>query len=77
VGPDGNPNPALQAPAYSVLPSAHHAALIGRIGPQGAPFPVGTTYSQPAAATGRLYLGINDTGVDNNSGSFTAHVQRP
>ena len=60
---------------YSVIGSGHHVALIGRIGPTGAPFLVGTKYDNVASATGELFLGINDKGVTNNAGLFNALVR--
>jgi hypothetical protein len=74
VGPDGDPDPNLPA-FYDVIPAANHAALIGRIG-HGEPFVVGarSTFDVQDDFGGRFYLGINDNGVDNNSGHFTATV---
>jgi len=56
------------------LRNVNHAKLIGRIDGQP-PFPVGErmTYSCPTA--GNLFLGINDRGVTNNSGTFIATVR--
>jgi hypothetical protein len=59
---------------FSVLPSEIHAALIGRMGDGGAPFAVGSDFSSGSLAPGRLFLGVNDVGVDNNSGAFTATI---
>jgi hypothetical protein len=59
-----------------VLPgAAHHAGLIGRISGSGTPFFVGSDFTGPALQGGELFLGINDIGVDNNSGAFAATVQ--
>jgi hypothetical protein len=44
-----------------------HAALIGRIG-DGEPFFVGDHWLHGAGASGRLYLGINDNRLSDNSG---------
>ena len=44
-----------------------HAALLGRI-EDGEPFFVGDHWLQGAGASGRLYLGINDTRLSDNSG---------
>ena len=52
-----------------------HAALIGLVAGANTPFFVGANYNDIAPATGRLYLGINDVGVDNNSGKYTATVR--
>lgn len=49
-------------------------ALIARIG-TSPPFFVGDTNSIRAPATGRLYLGVNDGDLGNNSGDFQVVVQ--
>jgi serine/threonine protein kinase len=73
VGPDGDSQPH---PKVCVLPGPdHHAGLIGRISPSGTPFLVGSHFTGSADRSGTLYLGINDVGVDNNGGAFTATVQ--
>ncbi len=59
---------------YNVLDTENHGALIGRIGDAGAPFAVGSDFASASLAPGRLWLGINDKGVDNNSGAFTATI---
>jgi hypothetical protein len=59
---------------YNVLDSENHGALIGRIGESGAPFAVGSDFSSASLAPGRLFLGVNDRGLDNNRGAFTATV---
>jgi len=59
---------------YSVIDSENHGALIGRIGDAGPPFGVGSDFSSASLAPGRLFLGVNDKGLDNNSGAFTATV---
>lgn len=59
---------------FNVLDAENHGALIGRIGETGAPFSVGSDFSSGSLAPGRLFLGVNDRGVDNNSGAFTATV---
>jgi hypothetical protein len=50
--------------------------LIGRVG-TGTPFAIGSN-SQPITmpANGRLYLGINDAGVGDNSGAFVVTIVR-
>lgn len=59
---------------FNVMEAENHGALIGRIGPDGALFAVGSDFSSASLAPGRLFLGINDVGLDNNRGSFTATV---
>jgi hypothetical protein len=59
-----------------VLPGAdHHAGLIGRISASGTPFFVGSAFTGSAPQAGELFLGINDIGVENNSGAFAASIQ--
>ena len=53
----------------------HHAALIGVIAGSNELFLVGANYNGVAPTAGRLYLGINDVGVSNNSGKYTAAVR--
>ena len=72
-GPDGNP--VMTRPDFPV-PSAPVGALIGRVG-NGPAFGIGTqTQPLPMPAAGRLYLGVNDTKLDDNSGSYTVYVTR-
>ncbi len=59
---------------FNLLDSENHGALIGRIGLSGAPFAVGTDFASASLEPGRLFLGVNDAGPDNNSGSFSATV---
>ena len=75
VGPDGVPD-RPSAHRYNVegLEEANHASLIGRIGETGAPFLVGSELSTTADTEGRLFLGVNDVDVENNSGEFTATI---
>jgi len=75
LGPDG----AIDRPdarQYNVegLEEANHAGLIGRIGGAGAPFQVGSELLFEADTEGRLFLGINDSGVNNNAGEFAATI---
>lgn len=53
------------------MPDRNAAALIGRIGPNGDPFFVGdSTQGIRVRGAGRLYLGINDDFLEDNSGSL-------
>jgi len=73
LGPDGSPTEARAgAPSQAI----GVGGLIGRVG-TGAPFPIGSN-SQPIAmpASGRLYLGVNDAGVSDNSGAFIVTIVR-
>jgi hypothetical protein len=71
-GPNGN----LLAGLTKVerLEERNHASLIGRIGEAGAPFWVGSRHLSKANTEGRLFLGINDSLVENNAGEFTATI---
>jgi hypothetical protein len=72
-GPSGLANrPDLVS--RSVLPTANHASLIGRVGDNGTPFNVGASTRFTASVPGRLFLGINDIGLENNDGAFQARV---
>jgi hypothetical protein len=73
AGPDGNGS--MRNPAYPV-PVAAVGALIGRVG-NSAPFPIGSN-NQPIVmpADGRLYLGVNDNEVGDNSGAFSVIVSK-
>ena len=48
--------------------------LIGRIG-DSQPFFIGRGRSWKPTETGRLYLGINDFDVSDNTGAFIAHIE--
>jgi hypothetical protein len=64
---------APQAP----IPTIPVGALIGRIG-NGQPFSIGdTTQAFDMPDTGRLFLGINDDHVADNSGNFVVRVWEP
>jgi hypothetical protein len=71
-GPAGDP--ALTSFGANVVNCVGHVALIGRLGTGGDPFYVGPDTAFAATTADRLFLGVNDTGVDNNSGSFAADV---
>jgi len=49
-------------------------ALVGRVGPKGAWFPLRSTASASAPAARELELGINDFNLDDNTGSFDVVV---
>jgi hypothetical protein len=83
VGPDGDTDPAPQIYNQKTAAGAdrpgNHAGLIGKVGFDGDVFIVGSQKTFAAPRAGRLYLGINDNGVDNNSGHFDVNlsVSRP
>jgi hypothetical protein len=51
-----------------------HAALIGRLG-NSDPFLVGDHWEQAAGQGGRLFLGINDSRLDDNSGGLEVRIE--
>ena len=58
----------------ATIPTIPVGALIGRIG-NGQPFPIGdatTAFDMPA--NGRLFLGVNDDHVNDNSGNYVVRV---
>ncbi len=58
----------------NVIPAVSHAALIARIG-DSQPFLVGKELDLRTGESGELYLGINDTDLNDNSGSMEVEVQ--
>jgi len=60
----------------SPLPQVLAGALIGKIGPNGQPFPIGTGVPVTVPAAGQLFLGINDDGFDDNAGEFRVDITR-
>ena len=75
VGPDGAPDPALRQFNVAGLPNANHAALIGSLD-RNAPFVVASTLRFTCPTAGELFLGVNDVGVANNSGAFSATITK-
>jgi len=72
--PDGNAEG--RSPSYPD-PTVPVGALIGRIGTNGKPFAIGMqTQPLPMPASGRLYLGVNDNELGDNSGAFTVIVTK-
>jgi hypothetical protein len=49
---------------------------VGKIGANGTPFEVGSSFvlTVPSAASGELYLGVNDNNYPDNSGSWTSLI---
>jgi hypothetical protein len=60
--------------AMSLLPGTGHAALIAKVGERGATFTVGRETSLSVDGGGRLFLGVNDLAVRDNSGYYQAEV---
>lgn len=73
-GCDPTGEPSTSGHGANVISCPNHASLIGKLGDAGTPFYVGRTYSVPATASGRLFLGINDSDLANNGGSYSASV---
>jgi serine/threonine protein kinase len=72
ASPAGVPNrPDLLK--YNVVPNVQHSGLIGRVG-SGKPFNVAAKLVFTAQQAGRLFLGINDINLGDNSGAFRATV---
>jgi small nuclear ribonucleoprotein (snRNP)-like protein len=64
--PAGGNRQAARAP----MPGAPAGALIGRIGPNGRAFAVGNLTEIIMPESGRLYLGVNDDELGDNSGGY-------
>ena len=80
VGAAGHPGLTAK-PGYT-LPGQAEGALIGRIGPSGAPFLVGNQAQLPRGQQGELQLCINDdldgrygAGLSDNQGSLSVEVR--
>jgi hypothetical protein len=73
-GPDGVTELDLRQFNVPGLPDVNHVALIGSLDQAQPYFLVGskTTFVCPAA--GQLFLGVNDAGLTNNSGSFEVTI---
>ncbi|MFB6610775.1 CHAT domain-containing protein [Agromyces sp. NPDC056379] len=74
VPPDGLTDPHFHQWNVAGLPDANTVSLIGRVGEQAPYFVVGSEFHGFCPATGPLSLGINDVGLEGNSGAFEASV---
>jgi len=75
-GPEGSGARAGREEGLPV-PAQPVGALIGRVGTNGQPFFIGAgTNDIEIPASGRLFLGVNDDGLDDNSGSFQVVIYR-
>jgi hypothetical protein len=75
ANPTATPGGASATDAANPLPAAPTAALIGRIG-NGRPFLIGNQTRISAPESGLLFLGTNDSYVQDNEGQFEVEVQR-
>lgn len=58
-------------------PNSPGGALIGKVGNNGKPFGIGSqSQALPMPASGRLYLGVNDNELGDNSGAFSVVVAK-
>jgi hypothetical protein len=74
AGPDGNRDlpPNVRYPVRNMPVGG----LIGRVG-NSAPFAIGSSTSPiPMPADGRLFIGVNDDGYQDNTGAFEVSINR-
>ena len=62
--------------AGAPLPNTFAGALIGRIGSNGQPFPIGTGVTITMPAAGQLFVGINDDTYTDNQGEMRVDITR-
>lgn len=60
--------------ANAPLPDVLAGALIGKVGANGQPFPIGTGQPVTMPAAGQLFLGVNDDGFGDNQGEFRVDI---
>jgi hypothetical protein len=73
-GVHNDPDGSHDRQALSLLPAEPHAALIAKVGTSGVPFLVGRGTREQAERQGRLYLGVNDLAVRDNSGYYQVEL---
>lgn len=71
ASPAGGSRTASEAP----VPNAPAGALIGRIGENGGPFPIGNLSEVLMPGAGLLYLTVNDDERSDNSGEFVVVIE--
>jgi hypothetical protein len=72
---DGSPSVNVSRAKFPV-PSMAVGGLVGRVG-NSVPFPIGSNPNPIVMpASGRLYLGVNDDQVHDNSGAFVVSVRK-
>jgi hypothetical protein len=69
------PNGTGRTHPSNPLPAISGGTLIGRIG-NSRPFEIGSQKRFQAPAAGLLFLGVNDSVVDDNDGEFRVEIQR-
>ena len=75
TGPDGLTEPFFrQFNVPGLPPDANSVAVIGSLDEAQPFFVVGSSLAFTCPAAGELYLGVNDSGLQNNSGDFSATV---
>ncbi len=57
------------------LPAVSSGAVIAKVG-DGAPFPIADSAAATMPAAGQLFLGVNDSRLADNTGSFRVTIQR-
>jgi len=75
VGPEGLSDPKYHKWNVDGLPDANTVAAIGSLDEQS-PFVVGSGTTHVCERGGDLFLGVNDVGVANNAGQFSATITR-
>jgi hypothetical protein len=73
ANPDGAKNGRMAAGGQ--LKGVPAGALIGKIGPNGAPFGIGNQSTIVAPASGVLFLGVNDDGFGDNKGNYQVVIR--
>jgi uncharacterized caspase-like protein len=75
-GPEGDPDSTKRGANLPELSEDNHNALVARIGDFGEPWTTRSSYSFIVGSEeeGVLYLGVNDVGVENNTGKYIAYI---
>lgn len=76
VSPDGLEEPWFHQFNVPGLPDANTAGLIGSLDEQQDFFVVGSGVEYECPRAGQLFLGINDRGLEGNSGAWNATIDR-
>jgi hypothetical protein len=74
AGPDGAKSGRMAANAP--LRQVPAGELLGKVGVNGQPFPIGSSGTITMPANGILYLGVNDDGFGDNRGNFQVLINR-